>query len=229
MLLRQDMRDLCSGDVVTLQNWLAADSGKTTSCIALLICGSAAYGATIGLWRAPLQSAYVAIKFPLLILLTTLGTAMLNGMLAQLQGTGLSFRNSVLLSLMSFAIFAVIVGALAPVSFFLLLNIPAADSAHARTGEYVLILTNVVIVAFAGIVANIRLYGLLTHIVGEARLAARTLSTWLAVNLFLGAQLSWNLRPFFGTHDMPVVFLRPDMFDGNFYEAMYRVIHRLIT
>jgi hypothetical protein len=127
------------------------------------------------------------------------------------------------------AIFAVIVGSLAPIAVFLLLHIPAADSANARTGEYVLILVNVIIIAFAGIIANVRLLALLTHIVGSAKLAGRTLFTWLAVNLFLGAQLSWNLRPFFGTHDMPVVFLRDGMFDGNFYEAMFRLIHRLAT
>lgn len=229
MPLWRDMRELCRGDVDTLSDWLSADSGKIPICLCLLVAGAAAYGATIGLWRAPLQSAYVAIKFPLLILLTTAGTAMLNGMLAQLMGTGLSFRNCALLSLMSFAIFAVIVGSLAPIAVFLLLNIPAADSAQARQGEYVLILVNVLIIAFAGIVANLRLYALLAHVVGQARLAGRTLFTWLGVNLFLGAQLSWNLRPFFGTHDMKVEFLRPDMFDGNFYEAMSRVIHRLFT
>jgi hypothetical protein len=229
MHLWRDMRELCRGDVPALSAWLVEDSGKLPVCAVLLVLGAAAYGATIGLWRDALQSVFVAIKFPLLILLTTIGTAMLNGMLAQLMGTGLSFRNSALLSLMSFAIFAIIVGSLAPIAVFLLLNIPPADSAQARTGEYVLILVNVLIIAFAGVVANLRLYALLRHIVGQASLAARTLFTWLAVNLFLGAQLSWNLRPFFGTHDMPVVFLRPDMFDGNFYEAMYRVIYRLFT
>jgi hypothetical protein len=229
MALWVDMCKLCRGDAEELGTWLAADSAKIRVCVILLVIGAATYGATIGFWRAPLQSAFVAIKFPLLILSTTIGTAMLNGMLAQLMGTGLSFRNTALLSLMSFAIFAVIVGSLSPIAVFLLLNIPAADSPGARTGEYVLILVNVIIIAFAGIVANVRLFSLLAHIVGSSSLAARTLFTWLAVNLFLGAQLSWNLRPFFGTHDMPVVFLREGIFDGNFFEAMYRLIHRLAT
>jgi hypothetical protein len=225
----RDMCELCRGDADALSGWLAEDSAKIRVCVLMLVCGAALYGATIGLWRDPRQSAYVAIKFPLLILLTTMGTAMLNGMFAQLMGTGLSFRNTALLSLMSFAIFAVIVGSLAPLAVFLLLNIPPMDAPNARTGEYVLILVNVLIIAFAGIIANVRLFALLSYIIGSATLAARTLFTWLGVNLFLGAQLSWNLRPFFGTHDMPVVFLREGMFDGNFYEAMFRLIHRLAT
>ncbi|MFT5131272.1 MAG: hypothetical protein ACI8W8_004908 [Rhodothermales bacterium] len=100
----KDMCELCRGDAAELSGWLLGDSAKIRVCVVLLVMGAAAYGATIGLWRAPAQSAFVAIKFPLLILLTTAGTAMLNGMLAQLMGTGLSFRNTALLSLMIFAI-----------------------------------------------------------------------------------------------------------------------------
>src|SRR6266403_1739919 len=43
-----------------------------TYCLAIAV-GSSVYGATIGLWRAPLQSVFTAIKFPLLIFLTCIG------------------------------------------------------------------------------------------------------------------------------------------------------------
>ena len=43
---------------------------------------------------------------------------------------------------------------------------------------------------------------------------------WLLVNLIVGAQISWNLRPWFGTPGMSGEFLRPEPFDGNFYESL---------
>jgi len=47
---------------------------------------------------------------------------------------------------------------------------------------------------------------------------------WLALNLVLGAQISWNLRPWFGTHYLPVAFLREHPFDGTFYESVFRML-----
>ena len=40
----------------------------------------------MGSWASPLQSLYAGIKLPLVILLTTLGNGLLNGMLAPLLG-----------------------------------------------------------------------------------------------------------------------------------------------
>src|SRR5207253_124072 len=55
---------------------------------AIISIGAGLYGITVGIWRAPLQSFYTAIKFPLLIFLTCGGNALLNGMLAQVLGSG---------------------------------------------------------------------------------------------------------------------------------------------
>ena len=64
--------------------------------IAVIFVGAGSYGAAIGYWRDPLQAGYTAIKFPLVILLTTLGNALLNGMLAPLLGLNIGFRQSLL-------------------------------------------------------------------------------------------------------------------------------------
>ena len=79
-------------------------------------------------------------------------------------------------------------------------------------------------VAFAGVIANVQLYRLLSHICGSQALGQRIVFVWLGVNLFLGAQLSWNLRPFFGTPHLPVRFLREDPFAGSFYEAVFHLL-----
>ena len=52
--------------------------------------------------------------------------------------------------------------------------------------------------------------------------------SWLAGNLFLGAQLSMVLRPFFGTPGMAIQFLSDDPLRGNFYEAVFQALQHLI-
>jgi hypothetical protein len=53
------------------------------------------------------------------------------------------------------------------------------------------------------------------------------LLAWLAGNLFLGSQLSWILRPFIGSPNLPVQFVRDHPLNGNFYEAVFYSAHRL--
>ena len=70
------------------------DSRLVWFCVLAVLAGGGSYGAVMGSWWAPLQACYVAIKLPLLILLTTLGNGLLNGMLAPLLGLNISFRQS---------------------------------------------------------------------------------------------------------------------------------------
>jgi hypothetical protein len=197
-----------------------------TYCLAIVV-GSSVYGATIGLWRAPLQSVFTALKFPLLIFLTCIGNSTLNGMLAELFGSGLSFKQAVLAILMSFAIVAVILGALSPVTLFVLFNAPPLGSEYAIVGHSVMLLMHVFAIAFAGVVANRRLLDLLRRMTGRDATARAVLFSWLGGNLFLGAQLAWNLRPFIGSPGLTVQFLRDDPLRGNFYEAVWRAFRHL--
>jgi hypothetical protein len=208
-----------------VQDWQA---GRILFHTSIIVCGSALYGAATGFWRDPLQAVYTAMKFPLLILLTTLGTALLNGMLAPLLGLNLRFRQSLLAVLMSFAIACAILGSLSPIIFYLAWNTPpVSESASAGSAHSVLLLSLVGSIAFAGIVANLRLVQLLRRLSESPAIARRILFAWLATNLFLGSQLSWILRPFVGSPGLPVQFLRPDAFNGNFYESVFLAFQRL--
>jgi hypothetical protein len=195
-------------------------------CITIVL-GSSVYGATIGLWRAPLQSVFTAIKFPLLIFLTCIGNGAVNGMLAQVLGSGLSFRQTAFAILMSFAVASVVLGAFSPITLFILYNTPPLGSEHAIIGHSMILLTHVFVIAFAGVIANRRLLGLLRRMSGRQIAARAVLFAWLAGNLFLGAQLAWILRPFIGTPHMAVEFLRDDPLRGNFYEAVWRAFRHL--
>jgi hypothetical protein len=64
--------------------------------LTVIALGAGAFGAAMGCWRAPLQALYTALKLPLAILLTTLGNAVLNALIAPLFGLNLRFHQTVL-------------------------------------------------------------------------------------------------------------------------------------
>jgi hypothetical protein len=89
-------------------------------------------------------------------------------------------------------------------------------------------LVDVVVIAFAGIAGNVRLFQLLAQLGGNRHIAGRVFLAWLAGNLFLGSQLTWIARPFIGSPQLPVAFLREGAFQGNFYENVCNTITQLL-
>ena len=199
--------------------------------VVVIIVGAGLYGAAMGWWRDPQQALYTAIKFPLIILLTTIGNALLNAMLAPLLGLNITFRQSFLAILMSFTIAATVLGSFSPIVAFMVWNAPmmTADGRMSGSTYNFIQLTHVAVIAFAGITANLRLLQLLKRLSGNAAVAHRVLFAWLAGNLFLGSQLSWIFRPFIGSPGLPVEFLRATAFKGNFYETVFGSIVRLLN
>lgn len=219
-----ELGTLLSGEAGALADWSGQfESRRFAFHVAVIVAGAGLYGAAMGWWRDPMQALFVGIKFPLIILLTTLGNTLLNAMLAPLLGLNLTLRQSLLAVLMSFAITAAILGAFSPLLAFLVWNAPPMTPDVKSTATYGLIkLTHVVVIAFAGIAGNVRLFQLLIQLGGSKRVAKRVLTAWLAVNLFLGSQLTWIARPFVGAPQLPVAFLREGALKGNFYE---NVVH----
>ena len=220
---------LCRGDSERIAPWLdERDPRWLLTCIVTIAAGCALYGGVVGLWRAPLQAIYTAIKMPLLIFLTCGGNALLNGLLAQVLGSGLSFRQTSLAILMSFTIVALVLAALSPVAFFIFLNTPPLTSAARGTGHSLTLLCDVIFIAYAGVVANRCLLRLLERRCETPGAARRIFWSWLAGNLLLGAQLSWVLRPFIGTPGLAIEFLRADPLRGNFYEAVFYALRHVL-
>jgi hypothetical protein len=215
---------LLRGEPEPIRAWTEHwDARRFALHVAVIVVGAGLYGAAMGWWRAPQQALYVAVKFPLIILLTTLGNALLNAMLAPLLGLNMPFRQSFLAILMSFAIAAAILGAFSPLAAFAAWNAPAMAQAGASGPAYSLLkLLHVAVIAFAGVGGNVRLFQLLAQVGGSRAIARRVLFTWLAGNLFLGSQLSWILRPFIGAPSLPVQFFRETALHGNFYENVFR-------
>ncbi len=228
-LTGQRLKALLTGDTTYLAACVDEPGfGFLLICAMIVVLGDGLYGFTLGWWRGPLQSLYTAIKFPLLVFLTCGGNALLNGLLAQVLGLGISLRQSTVTILMSFTLTALILGAFSPVMLFLLYNTPPL-TAHSPTSHSVLLTAHVAAIAFAGVVANRRLLRLLERLAGRASSARAILFAWLSGNLLLGSQLAWVLRPFVGAPSLPVEFLRADPLRGNFFEAVARALKHLIS
>ncbi len=215
---------LARGETASLIRWLAEKSVRAMLPLVVgIVVGCGAYGFAIGLGRSPMMALFVAVKMPLLIFLTLGVNGLINGMFGSLLGSGMSFRQTMQSCLMSFALFGLIVGSLAPIMIGMALDRPADGSADLERWYRVFLLSNTAVIAFAGIIANHKLLRLIEAFSGSRAAARRTLVAWLAGNLFVGAQLSYILRPFFGNPALPVEFLRPEPFNGTFYESVWRM------
>ncbi|MDP6794594.1 MAG: hypothetical protein QGG00_04285 [Verrucomicrobiota bacterium] len=174
------------------------------------------------------MGAYVAIKLPLILLITLLLNGLLNGLLGLVLGSGIGVQKSLQFLLVGVAIMAVILGALSPISFFATLNTPSSGDGSGRYAWHgASLLMHTLLIAFAGIVAHARLLQYIRDFADSSRAGTFAFFAWLAGNLFVGAQVSWNLRPFFVSPGLKVEFLRPDPFNGNFYEAVWVAIKNI--
>jgi hypothetical protein len=210
--------------------WIMHRQSRLVSfCLVAIVIGAGSYGLAVGCWRNGEQAIYTAIKLPLVILLTTLGNGLLNGLLAPLLGLNATFRQSLTVVLMSFAITAVVLGALSPVAWFIVWNTPPlTGGTKISAPEYALLqLTLAAFVALAGIIGNVRLMPLLRQWSGRTAIARNVLFAWLAGNLFLGSQIAWVLRPFIWDANRPVEFIARDCFQGSFFETIFRAICRV--
>lgn len=227
----REVKVVLRGEVESVAAWTGTiERPRVMAWLIVSVIGSGMFGAAMGWWRAPEQAIFTAIKFPVVVLLTMFGNALLNAILAPLLGVNIGLRQSLLAVMMSFTIAAAILGSASPLLACLIWNTPPLESSSsAGSSHAVILLSMVVMVALAGLAANLRLFQLLRQLSGSDRAAKRVLLAWLAGNLFLGSQVSWIMRPFIGSPGLPVQFLRDEPMDGSFYEAVFWSLKRLLT
>ncbi len=215
-----------------LREWLVRSPAVIAwLSIISIVVGAGFYGFAIGSWRDSWQALFTGIKLPLVILLTTLGNGMLNGMLAPLLGLNIPFRQTFALVLLSFGSTSLILAGLSPIAWFVVWNTPPlGTSTSLSSPEYGLLqLTLAIFTAFAGIAGNVRIYPLLKNGTQTQMVALRVLLAWLATNLFLGSQIAWVLRPFIWDPAGPVEFIGRQYFHGSFYETIFEAGKRLLA
>lgn len=222
---------LLRGEVAPVSEaFMRSGTAQARVAFAQIVIGAGLYGAAMGMWRSPMQSLFVAVKFPLIILLTTAGNALLNAMLAPLLGLRVSVRQSLSMILGSFTIVAIVLGAFSPLAAFMVYNAPplSSDVRQADVAYSSIQLMHVGVIAFAGCAGNARLFQVLRHLSSSPLVAWRVLLAWLSVNFLLGSQVSWILRPFIGSPSLPVQFFRAEALRGNFYETVFNAFLHLL-
>ena len=120
------------------------------------------------------------------------------------------------------------VGGIRPVTFFIAVNTPEFGAEDSGMWHGFTLSFHSALIAYAGVLANLKMLRLMVAASGDFSKALRTFFAWTAGNLFLGAQIAYTMRPFFGTPTLPVAFLREDAWDGNFYVSQYNSLERAV-
>ncbi len=185
------------------------------------------------MWGGGAQSAFVAIKLPLLLLAVGACTLRASATLGAALGARLGLRETAAMLLVGLATTARVLLALAPVSLVLVLTAAAdpdpslvglssdAPALQASLGiARAVLLWHVVVVGVAGLVGMARLAQLVRAVL-DPTIARRVFWTWFAVQGLAGSELSWLFRPFLGKPHLPESPWRSEALSGNFFqEAM---------
>lgn len=193
--------------------------------LTLIAIGGAAYGFVFGLWRGQEQAVYGAIKLPLLFTLVAGIAAIASSMLGTMLGARLSLAQTLVCLLASLAIASVILGALAPISLFLVLHAPepSLEPSSLTTAQAILI-GHVFVVGLAGWIGVTKLGALLHRLIPQRAVARRVMASWFLLVGASGAELSWLLRPFLGKPHLPQSFFRQEALQGSFFEEVGSIL-----
>jgi hypothetical protein len=178
----------------------------------------AIYGAVLGSSNSVLQAVASAVKLPVLFLLTLAICLPALYLFNLVFGSRLSAAQTLALVLSAIATTGMLTLGFAPISVFFLLSAPDYDFFKLLN---VAILT---LTGFAGLRSLLRGMAQVqprhTGAAGQAPQSASRggqlmLRAWLLVYAFVGTQLAWTLRPFFGAPELPFELFR--RLEGNFY------------
>jgi hypothetical protein len=204
---------------------ISNDKGLDKKSLSLLICSClffAIYGAIIGSF-APnwLQIISSAIKLPALYLLTTIICLPTLYFFDVISGSKRSFGQYLAVLLSSMAIISVMLFAFAPVTLFFRLSI--LDYSFFN-------LLNIIIFTITGIVGisffykSMLLFGIQDSELPKQRV--NIVKIWLFLYAFVGSQLAWTLRPFFGNPNQTFAIFRD--IESNFYIQVIKLIGNVL-
>ncbi|MCH8273308.1 MAG: actin-binding WH2 domain-containing protein [Armatimonadetes bacterium] len=182
----------------------------------------AIYGAIIGAYHSGLQSLSSAVKLPILYLLTSAICFPTLYILNLLFGTKQTFAQHLVLLLSALGITGLLLLSFAPITAFFMMT-----SAHYQFFK----LMNVGILGLCAIF-GVRFFfrGMMTisgSEEGEADARVRIIWLWIMLYAFVGSQLGWTLRPFFGSPDLEFEVMRE--IGGNFYMNIIEAIKEVFA
>ncbi|MEP0793792.1 actin-binding WH2 domain-containing protein [Trichocoleus sp. DQ-A3] len=188
--------------------------------VSLLISSSAffaLYGAIIGSFSGGLQMVASAIKLPALYLITLAICLPTLYFFDVITGSKRSFGQYLALLLASMSIIGVMLFSFAPIILFFRLSI----------NDYQFFqLLNVLVFTITGLIGINGFYRGMIFINDQdsdnPKKRTGMIRGWLVLYGFVGSQLGWTLRPFFGTPDKPFELFRN--IESNFYFHIWHVI-----
>jgi len=184
-----------------------------TKNTALLLCSSiffAVYGGIIGSSHSWMQALSSAVKLPALYLITLIICFPTLYFFNILFGSRKTFGQHFAMLLTAVSVISVLLFSFAPITLFFLIS----------TQNYQFFkLLNVAIFAITGFIGIKFLYQGMEMLSKEDEEGQKTrmsvLRFWLILYAFVGTQLAWTLRPFFGSPNTTFELFR--QMQGNFY------------
>jgi hypothetical protein len=176
----------------------------------------AVYGAVLGISNSLLQALSSAVKLPILYLITLAICLPTLYFFNLLFGSRLTLTQTFALIMTAIAVTAVLTLSFAPIALFFWLTAPNYQFYK---------LLNVGILTITGLAGLSFLWQGMRHVHKNEGMGVRhvLLWVWIFIYGFVGTQMAWTLRPFFGSPGLPFEVLRD--LGGNFY---VNVLHSML-
>ncbi|MGB3204315.1 MAG: hypothetical protein WBB28_04940 [Crinalium sp.] len=187
---------------------------KISSLMISSFCFFAVYGAIIGAFHSPLQILSSAIKLPALYLITLLVCLPTLYIFNVLFGSKHTLAQHFTFLLTAVSVISLLLCGFAPVTLFFLITV---------NDYHFFLLLNVAIFALTGVLGVSFLYQVMKPVAADydtdqgVKVRTNILRFWLVLYGFVGSQLGWTLRPFFGSPGAFELF-RPR--EGSFLSAV---------
>lgn len=190
---------------------------KITALLISSSCFFTLYGAIIGAFHSPLQVLSSAIKLPALYLITLLVCLPTLYIFNVFFGSKQSIGQHFTFLLTAVSVIAILLCSFAPVTLFFLITV---------NNYSFFLLLNVAIFSLTGILGVSFLYQVMKPIgdndtAQNIKVRTNILRFWLGLYGFVGSQLGWTLRPFFGSPGQFELFRSRE---GNFFSGVFNAI-----
>jgi len=193
---------------------------KTRNMLVGAVLFFAIHGAVLGISNSILQALSSAIKLPILYLITLAICLPTLYFFNLLFGSRLTLAQTFALIMTAIAVTAVLTLSFAPIALFFWLTAPNYQFYK---------LLNVGILAITGVAGLSFLWQGMRHVQKGEGMGVRSLILWLWIFIygFVGTQMAWTLRPFFGAPDLPFEVFRD--LGGNFYMNVIQSVIQLLV
>ena len=191
--------------------------------VGVVVVATAVYGAVLAAWRSPLMAAYVAVKLPVVFVVSTLVVSAFCWMAGLLTGADLRYGEVLHSVFSAMSITGAILLAFSPVVFFFVVTAApdAGTRDELRFAHACMMMAHILVFASAGVAGNCALVrALRARVPARCRLGPMMI-LWLASFAVVGCQLGWIMRPLVGSPNIAVEFLREDALDSNFLESLF--------